>query len=298
MNTGRGPIAIAGLLVWVVALVWLPSGVSVEQRILLLAPLVIVPQLLGAVPLDERPLPAEPWMLFLAGLPTALAMALPAGDLAAGLAALPWAIATVALGVAAAVRGLRSLPWVFAPASAPTLGHLVAFGFLAVGGAFLLFERLAIQPGGFSVELIVLTAVHFQFAGFGLVTVAALLARRLPAMAVPIDGLTVGIPITALGFVAGSAPLNALGATITGLSGIGVALALLIGRSAATGPWRPVRHLAGIALLIGMPLGIAWSVSLALGFTFLDIERMARIHGSLNATAVLLVALAYPRQSA
>ena len=51
----------------------------------------------------------------------------------------------------------------------------------------------------------------------------------------------------------------------------------------------------GWALLVGMPMGIAWSVAIAFGLNFLDIDRMVRTHGALNSLAVLLVALAAPR---
>jgi hypothetical protein len=44
-----------------------------------------------------------------------------------------------------------------------------------------------------------------------------------------------------------------------------------------------------------MPMGIAWSVAIAFGLNFLDIDRMVRTHGALNSLAVLLVALAAPR---
>jgi hypothetical protein len=47
-----------------------------------------------------------------------------------------------------------------------------------------------------------------------------------------------------------------------------------------------------------MPMGIAWSVAIALGTSFLDLDRMVRTHGELNALAVVLMALAAPRLEA
>src|SRR5258708_7812177 len=91
-------VLLAGLLVWVLALVVLPAPIA--ARILLLAPLVIVPRLLGLIP-------ARPWLRRLAGLPTLLAalplllaFALPAGPVAAALV-LPWLALTLACGLAA-----------------------------------------------------------------------------------------------------------------------------------------------------------------------------------------------------
>jgi hypothetical protein len=42
-----------------------------------------------------------------------------------------------------------------------------------------------------------------------------------------------------------------------------------------------------------MPMGIAWSIAILTGQTFLDLESMVRTHGVLNSTAVLLAVVAY-----
>lgn len=292
--SGRGAVTGIGLAAWIVALVALPASVPLQARILLLAPLVIVPRLLEAVPLEARLLPVEAPLALVAALPLLVALALPAGPLAAAFA-VPWLALCAAFGVTAAWRGIRKLPDIVAPARAAELGLLAAFGFLAVAAIFLFFDRLGFLPGGFSADIILLTAVHFHFAGFGLLLVASLLARSRPRVGVAVLGLMVGIPVTAAGFITGSTALNALGALVTGLSGIGLALALLTDRSSVPRPRRLAWRLAGLALLIGMPMGIAWSAAIALEFSFLDIDRMVRTHGALNALAVLLVALAAPR---
>lgn len=51
-------------------------------------------------------------------------------------------------------------------------------------------------------------------------------------------------------------------------------------------------RIAGVALLIGMPMGIAWSIAILEGGAFLDLETMVRTHGVLNSLAVLLAVLA------
>jgi hypothetical protein len=48
-----------------------------------------------------------------------------------------------------------------------------------------------------------------------------------------------------------------------------------------------------LALLIGMPMGIAWSLAILTGQSFLDLETMVRTHGALNSLAVLLAVFAY-----
>jgi hypothetical protein len=166
----------------------------------------------------------------------------------------------------------------------------MALGFLAVGAGFALVDRLGIETG-FSPVIVLLTATHFHFAGFGLLGIASLLARSRSSLQAAVAGLIVGIPITAAGFVLHSDPIGAVGALFVGLAGIGVGLALVVGGRPEATAW-PSR-LAGVALLVGMPMGIAWSLSLLLHLSFLDIDTMIRTHGALNGTAILLGVLSF-----
>jgi hypothetical protein len=166
----------------------------------------------------------------------------------------------------------------------------VALGFWAVGALFIVIDRLGIDAG-FPPVIVLLTATHFHFAGFGLLATASLLATARPWLRVAVLGLIVGIPLTALGFVLAANPINALGALLVGTSGIGVGIGLLSGRVIGRADW--VSRAAGLALLIGMPMGIAWSLSILTGVAFVDLDTMIRTHGALNATAVLLATTAH-----
>ena len=42
-----------------------------------------------------------------------------------------------------------------------------------------------------------------------------------------------------------------------------------------------------------MPMGIAWSIAILTGLSFVDLDTMVRTHGALNATATLLAVVAY-----
>ena len=285
---GRGDprTAALGFLVWAAALVLLPAPLA--ARILLLAPLVVVPRLVTLLPERAWIGALGGWPLFLAALPLAVAFGLPAGPLPAVLA-LPW-LACALVGAAAAIRhGLTNLPSILAPRRLPDLGIDVALGFWAVGALFALFDRLGVDTG-FSPLIVLLTATHFHFAGFGLLAVASLLAVERRWVSASVAGLMVGIPLTALGFVLASNPINAAGALVTGLAGIGVAIGLVTARVSVTADW--LLRAAGVALLVGMPMGIAWSMAILTGQPFIDLETMVRTHGALNATAVVLVVLA------
>ena len=103
------------------------------------------------------------------------------------------------------------------------------------------------------------------------------------------------MPITALGFIVPSAILSAIGALLVGLSGIVFAVCLLSAVEPATNRW--AYRAAAAALLIGMPMGIAWSLAMLFQMAFLDVDVMIRSHGALNATAVLIVSTAYAERT-
>jgi hypothetical protein len=286
-----GTILVAGLLIWAVAFVVLPAPLA--ARILLLAPLAVVPRLLSLFPgrLWIRRLAG--WPALLAALPLVVAFGLPAGMLAGALA-LPWLALALTCALAAVVHGLVNLPSILRPRQLPGFGIDASLGFLAVGAAFTLLDRTGVETG-FSSAIVLLTATHFHFAGFGLLGLASLLARSRPWLRVSLVGLVIGIPVTAIGFVLESNAVNALGALFVGLSGIGVGIALLTPRPHGSERW-PSR-LAGAALMIGMPMGVAWSLAIFAGVTFLDLDTMVRTHGALNATAVLLAVTFYRARS-
>jgi hypothetical protein len=280
-------VTLVGLIIWVAALVLLPAPLA--ARILLLAPLVIVPRLLTLLPDRRWVASLAGWPAVLAALPLLVAFALPPGALAA-IFVLPWLALAIGGALAAILHGLAQLPSILQPRRWADLGIDVALGFWAVGAIFTVIDRLGVDTG-FSATIVLLTATHFHFAGFGLVSLASLLARSRPWLRAPVAGLIVGIPLTALGFVLVSDAFDAVGALFVALSGIGVGVGLLT--VAVSGASRWAARLAGVALFVGMPMGIAWSMAILLGTSFLDLDTMIRTHGALNATAVLLGVAAY-----
>ena len=106
--------------------------------------------------------------------------------------------ATVAL--AAGLRLLKD-PARFRPSVRHATDAAVAF--LAVGATFATIDRLGARPFDFASEIILLTAVHFHFAGFVLPLAGALAYARRPGrwLEIALGAVVVGIPITALGFL-------------------------------------------------------------------------------------------------
>jgi hypothetical protein len=280
---------LAGLAVWLAAVALVPAPLA--ARILLLAPLVILPRLIELLPPRSWIAALGGWPSFVAALPLLAAFSMTPGPVAAVLV-LPW-LAFALVGTAAAIQhGLSHLPSILLPRNLPDLGIDVGLGFWGVGATFALADRLGIDTG-FSPVIVLLTATHFHFAGFGLLALASLHATSRPWLRVSVLGLIVGIPVTALGFVLSSDPINAVGALVVGSSGIGVGIALLSGRVVEPTGW--LSRAAGVALLVGMPMGIAWSVAILARQPFVDLETMVRTHGALNSMAVLLAVAAYRR---
>jgi hypothetical protein len=278
---------LAGMVVWVAAIILLPAPLA--ARILLLAPLVIVPRLISLLPPRPWVGALGEWRSFLAAVPLLAAFSLPTGPVAAAFV-LPW-LAIALVGTAAAIaHGLSQLPSILQPRHLPALGTDVALGFWGVAATFAIIDRLGIDTG-FSPVIVLLTATHFHFAGFGLLRLASLVAVSRPWLRASVLGLIIGIPITAVGFVLVSNPINAIGALIVGSSGIGVAFALLTGRNRGAAAW--LSKAAGVALLVGMPMGVAWSLAILTGQSFLDLDTMIRTHGVLNSMAVLIAVASY-----
>ncbi len=275
-----------GLLGWVLALL-LP--IPFQERILLAAPLVLVPLLLGRLPGRPISQALDTRSLGMLAVPVALllpaSLALPRGPVAA-LFAVPWLV-LAALAAAAGVRDLVAGGLaLLRPARAGDLASDAALVGLAVGASWLLIDRSGIDVPGIPALIGTLTAVHFHFAAFGLVGIAALTATSRPRRVtwLAIVGLIVGIWVTAAGFVVPSLAIGWIGAVSVGTSG------LLLATLLARGPGGPVVSVASGALAVGMVLAIAWPTGLALWPGLLDIDLMVRTHGVLNASAVMLLA--------
>lgn len=291
--------AIAGAVLWLIALLGLPA--PLVARMLLAAPLVVVPLLLTQI--GRRPV-LRRWGVrsiggltaLVAALPLLVAFALPPG-IEAALLSLPWLTLTGA-GAFGAARDL----WAKRTHIVRMPGELVldaALGYLLVGAVFLTFDRAGLRPLGFPSPIILLTAVHFHVAGFGLTVIAGLTAERLrgrPCLGLPSSmgalGLVAGMPLTAIGFVSESSLLRGGAGLLVAVAGTLVACGLFA-HLPDRRRWQDiVSRLAGGLLLAGMVLAAVWAADEVVGLNLIDIETMARTHGALNGLGVLLAALA------
>ncbi|KJK55959.1 YndJ family protein [Saccharothrix sp. ST-888] len=227
----------------------------------------------------------------IAAVPGALALWLPRGPLATGLAAC-YAGATLGLAALAPLRLSRTRS--LAPAEIATLTALAT---PSVAGIALVAERSGHRLFGFDLKILALTVPHFHFAGFTAALVAGLVCRTAPdrlaaraaALSVPVGTLLV----LAGYFVDDWAQL--LGAVVltTGMWLVGLLT------------WRDLRARTGsrdlltgrllavssAVLLATMLLALWWALGRAAGLPHPTLTWMAATHGLGNALGFALCAL-------
>ncbi len=235
-------------------------------------------------PLAERLLRVARWTALPAIVTLAVTFAL--APPVAGIFAIPWLLVASIGALAAGLDALALARRDWRAIVVPNRRHAVwaALVFLAVGAGHATADRFGVQPFGFAPTIVLLTAVHFHIAGFVLL-VAGLEAERIRPWLATRLGLAsaiVGIPVTAVGFF-GIPAAALLGALLVSFGGAGIGLGILRAagnRANVAGRW--LARVAGIALLVAMPLAAGYAIGQALGVSWLDIPIMARTHGALN----------------
>lgn len=216
----------------------------------------------------------------------ALAVAFAVAPPLAGILALPWLILASVGAVAAGLDALSVVRRDWRAIVRPSRRHAVwaALVFLAVGAAHVTADRFGVRPFGFAPTIVLLTGVHFHIAGFVLLVAGLETERRRPWIGTRLclTSAIIGIPVTAIGFfgVPAAALLGALLVSVGG-AGIGVGIVRAAGRRRSV-PARWLARIAGLSLLVAMPLAAAYAIGQIAGASWLDIPTMARTHGALN----------------
>ncbi|MBL8222780.1 MAG: YndJ family protein [Bryobacterales bacterium] len=244
------------------------------------APLVVTPlglALAGASPLSRK-------LVYPAGALAAASFFFDQGWIAAALA-FPWFLFTLEIARQGAVRILER--W-----CRPLEEFALHVGMinLAVGGFWMLLARLGERPLGFRDEIILLTAIHFHYAGFAACIFTAMTGRMMREQA---DSLIYRLAAWA---VIGGTPLLAVGITLSRwveivaafwlalgvvlISGLALMTSLL-GRTSIAASL--CLSIAAASTVISMGLAAAYGVSEFQGALWLPIPRMAVLHGLANA---------------
>ena len=235
------------------------------------------------------------WVQLPAAMLLLLAIGLSDGWLAFGLAA-PWIALAWILALVGVLRifhrGINPL-W--------ALCRDAGLVFMAVGGAWMVADRLGLHPLGFGTDIVQLTAVHFHFAGLVLPVVTGCVLRAFPESRVAATagwGVLAGVPLVAAGITSAQLGqghlLELLAALVLASSASTVAVfQLRLTTNPKCAP--PVRMLwvvSAASLLCGMSLALLYAArAYVLPLPWLDIPWMRALHGTSNAIGFALCGL-------
>ena len=291
--------AIAGGVVWIglaaaSRLQW--ARLNTIELLFLLGPLVIVPLGLElcARSAPEMGIETSIRSVHRFQLPAALcaiASFWPPQGIAAALLVLPWFCFACFIGLMRLVRGE------FKKLNSACV--IVSFVYLPIGCAWLVASRLGLTPMGFQEPIVLLTAVHFHFAGFAapllaLAAGSAIEKRRVVLRGifkVVATGVLAGPGLLAAGFVIGPRLKLAM-ALLVACSEIGLALFFLADiRAMRPRLAQMFVTISAASVLFAMVLAGVWAFGEFPLQPFVHLDEMARFHGTANALGFILCGL-------
>lgn len=289
--------AIIGMGIWLAAVLWLrvgPLDLVWAKLLLMLSPLVLVP--IGMrLAMDKTTHPLRR-CVGAAQLPAAIALAasllvLEQGWTAAALA-IPWFAVTLLI----ALLGVMDIWQNWSTAPLPRMSIDAGLVYLAVGGGWAVFDRAGFRPLDFEPVIVLLTAIHFHFAGFVLPIASGLAAskQRSAIGTLACIGVVVGMPLVAVGITATQLGLSP---GLEAAAAIWMALAGLLtaglhwhaaARGLASRPACCLWGVAGTALAASMAMAAMYGLRGLLDWSWLDIPLMRATHGTLAALGFAL----------
>ena len=176
---------------------------------------------------------------------------------------------------------------------------VASFLYLPIGCAWLVASRFGLNPIGFQEPIVLLTAVHFHFAGFAvpLMTCAAANALAGPSVAASraLDAVTAGVLVgpgmLAAGFVVGP-HLKLMAALLLVASEAGLGFLFLVAcRRLQPGWTRVLIGLSAASVLGAMGLAGVWAIGEFPLQPFVHLAEMAKFHGTANALGFTICGL-------
>jgi len=292
--------AAAGSAVWLILLAGVSFGsfrLSIFDLLFPLAPWVAVPLALNLVPTTQDSLLSQAcsgvvrFSLLPGATLVTISFFLSPGRTAGALTCL-WVVVAMALALDGLDRLMRTRLKAF---------HQFCFaigeGYALVGALWLLASRLGLQPVGFREPILLLTAVHFHYAGLMAAILAGLIASGSGGVLAPLwlrAGLAcavLGPGLLGLAFLVGpKLKLAAVGLMVVGECGVALGT-FRIGWSAARSVGGRLLLLGSASVIFGMTLVGIWAVGEYPLHAFVNLEQMARYHGVLNSLGFGLCSL-------
>lgn len=275
---------------------WQIKGENWAQGLLLLAAFIWLP-MLTAITRQQFVIHAEAASLVFTRflLPSACLLALSfrftQGSLGAILSALPWFCCLLVVSI----WGMYGL-WKIRPFTLPLLTIHAAWIMGAVGGAWLMADRIGMQPLGFSPSIVLLTALHFHYAGIIFPSLAGFIAHHTNARIATwvcilaltaIPSTAIGITISHLFHTYAFESLSAIAVVLSGWSCAFLYLKIAFFSSVSTPSLsRIFWGMCGVALIASMTLAALYALRAWVFLEILTIPNMRAWHGTLNAVVV------------
>jgi YndJ-like protein len=289
--------AFLGTAIWLSTVWFLPGGTNgIIAALLLFVPLVLIR--LGfafIIPYGGVKRYRLWYIVSYSQLPAAIALTgafLLAPATSAALLAIPWLGFSLLLAYLAIDRIVQN------PRPAiDEWGQLAAMLFLPVGAFWALLACGGLQPLGFRDVIVLLTAVHFHYAGFALPLMAGALVRhrRDEQSKEVLLAVLAGVPLTAIGITAtqigGPREIELLAAGL--LAAAGIALGFYHVRLGLA-----MRRFTGLLMAVSgfsLVTALGWSALYAAGqyglIPRIEIPFMVHWHGAINAVGAALCGL-------
>jgi hypothetical protein len=294
--------AFAGGIIWIglaaaSRLQWAPFNTI--ELLFLFGPLVVVPLGLGLsfrFPCGTHtglPIRIARKLQLPAAFAVVVSFSLPQGIMATILA-LPWFAVCCFVGLEgfmALIHGEIS--------KLKTACRIMSFLYLPIGCAWLIASRLGLSPMGFQEPIVLLTAVHFHFAGFAAPLLALAAGSAVEKKSAALQhifkavaaGVVAGPGLLAVGFVIGPRLKLAM-ALLVACSEVGLSLFFLANVRAI----RPrlaqlFVTISAASVLFAMALAGVWAIGEFPLQPFVHLDEMAKFHGTANAFGFTLCGL-------
>lgn len=169
--------------------------------------------------------------------------------------------------------------------------------YLPVGGVWALFDQLGFQPLNFSGIIVLLTGVHFHYAGFALPRLTGLWLQKTNGKLVyqlATLGVIAGVPLVAIGITTSQLQIHpaieVTAVSILAFSAFTVSIGQATWAWSASMPTFPklLFIVGGAALAVGMVLAMTYGWRSVFPVSWATIPAMYAIHGTLNSLGFCL----------
>lgn len=206
---------------------------------------------------------------------------------------MPWLI-TTALIALQGVHMLRSE----GTKSMATMGIAIGCIYLLVGGGWTTMAFLQFRPLQFEDVIVLLTGIHFHYAGFLLLVLAGLSAQvwKHVMIRIAVVAAALSVPLVAIGITTTQLGMDPLIESIAAsfMAGAGMLVAFVYLKMAWANESLIVKvfwSISGFSLLGSMVLALLYGLRPYHALTWLDIPFLRAWHGSANALGFALPGL-------